>query len=534
MSTPSEPKWDLFVSHASEDKISFVQPLVEALKKFGLRVWYDSNEVFVGGSLAEAIEAGLRQSMFGLIVLSPTYFKKEWTKKELKYYLSIEADGRGRILPIWHNIEIDDIRTLSPLLLDRYALSSALGIGEVARTLAVHLEQTRSASGQSIEALRPEAAARLLAGFKERSSSVVKSLSARPDPARVLIVDDNVEAAETLAVLLGMEFDVEAFTVITVEEALERLRERPVDLILLDIGLPGLDGYDGALAFHVEAPNTPIVHITGWGQPRDKEKAVHHAAYFVKPVDPDELTWLCADLLDPRGFYALCIRELGLGAANYRLLSETRRIAQEVLGQLSSDLALDSLINHKVQDFVRDYCRSQFCNDPRTSCATVLRERVVRLKKLITRRQRARDEPDGFLEAYLPDMQFEHPRLTLKAEFQPAAEALLDSSERGIFLRLCVMELVDNATESTEEPIAITISGRRRPTQGDYLIRVENSGPPIEKALASRLFVEGFSTRGAGRGMGLSLMASLAPRYNISLEAISLNPVCFGLRVRGV
>lgn len=61
--------FDLFVSHTSEDKDSFVRPLVEALTGEALTVWYDETELAPGCSLVETIERGLARSRFGVLVL---------------------------------------------------------------------------------------------------------------------------------------------------------------------------------------------------------------------------------------------------------------------------------------------------------------------------------------------------------------------------------------------------------------------------------------------------------------------------------
>lgn len=67
--------YDLFISHATEDKKDFVRPLVESLKKNNIEVWYDEISLNVGDSLRESIDKGLSKSRFGLVVLSPSFFR---------------------------------------------------------------------------------------------------------------------------------------------------------------------------------------------------------------------------------------------------------------------------------------------------------------------------------------------------------------------------------------------------------------------------------------------------------------------------
>lgn len=128
----------VFISHASEDKEAFVRVLADALRS-RMEVWYDEFELKIGDSLRETIELGLRDSDFGLVVLSKTFFRKEWTKKELNGLLSLEVGGRSRILPIWHNLSSQEVLEFSPVMADRVALSSNLPINEIVDHIAVQI-----------------------------------------------------------------------------------------------------------------------------------------------------------------------------------------------------------------------------------------------------------------------------------------------------------------------------------------------------------------------------------------------------------
>ena len=124
-------EWDVFISHASEDKESFVHPLAEELTRLGLRVWYDKFTLRLGDSLRETIDYGLRYSRFGIVVLSPHFFSKDWPKKELDGLVALEVAGRKVILPVWHNVTRDDVVRFSPILAGRLAVSSSTGLDNV-------------------------------------------------------------------------------------------------------------------------------------------------------------------------------------------------------------------------------------------------------------------------------------------------------------------------------------------------------------------------------------------------------------------
>ena len=118
-------QWDVFISHASEDKESFVRPLARALNNTGLLVWFDETALTVGDSLRGKIDEGLAQSRYGIVVLSPNFFAKRWPQQELDGLASKEVSGIKVILPIWHNIDFAGIQANSPMLAGRLAAQSS-------------------------------------------------------------------------------------------------------------------------------------------------------------------------------------------------------------------------------------------------------------------------------------------------------------------------------------------------------------------------------------------------------------------------
>lgn len=130
-------QFDLFISHASEDKEEFVRPLAEALQALGVDVWYDEFQLRVGDSLRRSIDKGLANSRFGVVVLSSAFFAKNWPQYELDGMVAREMNGVKVILPIWHRVTKDEVMRFSPTLADRVALNSSIkSIQEIAAELA--------------------------------------------------------------------------------------------------------------------------------------------------------------------------------------------------------------------------------------------------------------------------------------------------------------------------------------------------------------------------------------------------------------
>jgi hypothetical protein len=117
--------YDLFISHANEDKDAIARPLAQKLIEAGLSVWYDEFSLSFGDSLSESIDKGLKQSDYGLIILSHNFFSKNWPKRELAGLVAREViEGDKIILPIWHNLTASEVLSYSPTLADRKALST--------------------------------------------------------------------------------------------------------------------------------------------------------------------------------------------------------------------------------------------------------------------------------------------------------------------------------------------------------------------------------------------------------------------------
>jgi len=129
-------EWDVFISHATEDKAGVARPLAQQLGELGLRVWIDESELRVGDSLRESIDRGLARSRFGVVILSRAFFAKKWPQRELNGLLAREASGDKVVLPVWHGVDAGHVARHSPILADRVSLSTELGIERVAAELA--------------------------------------------------------------------------------------------------------------------------------------------------------------------------------------------------------------------------------------------------------------------------------------------------------------------------------------------------------------------------------------------------------------
>lgn len=104
-------------------------------------MWFDEIKIKVGQSIRRSIEAGIAQCRFGVVIVSPHFFAKQWTQAELDGLFGRKMNsGENLILPVWHHVSKDEVIQHSPLLAGIAALNSATmtidEIDEIADNLA--------------------------------------------------------------------------------------------------------------------------------------------------------------------------------------------------------------------------------------------------------------------------------------------------------------------------------------------------------------------------------------------------------------
>jgi hypothetical protein len=108
----------VFISHASEDKNAIVRPLATELERLSVKVWYDEFSLKLGDSLSVSIDKGLKESRFGLLVLSKSFLCKNWPEYEYRSLLTRQIDGENVILPLWYGVTKEDVKGYSLFLAD--------------------------------------------------------------------------------------------------------------------------------------------------------------------------------------------------------------------------------------------------------------------------------------------------------------------------------------------------------------------------------------------------------------------------------
>ena len=117
-------QYDVFISHASEDKSEVARPLATSLQELGLRVWYDEFELRIGDDLVTKLNAGINGSRFGIVVLSQAFFAKRWTMHELNMLERHWVLDNRLLFPVWHNITLEELSAYRAWLANIIGLST--------------------------------------------------------------------------------------------------------------------------------------------------------------------------------------------------------------------------------------------------------------------------------------------------------------------------------------------------------------------------------------------------------------------------
>ena len=112
------PEYDVFISHANQDK--------ESLQKLGISIFYDKESLEWGDNWKERILNGTKKAEFAIIVISENFFDREWTERELSEFLNRQnRNGQKLILPIVHNITMQQLQEKYPNVADIQAIDSS-------------------------------------------------------------------------------------------------------------------------------------------------------------------------------------------------------------------------------------------------------------------------------------------------------------------------------------------------------------------------------------------------------------------------
>lgn len=120
------PEFDVFISHANKDKDELIEELYHSLNILGISIFYDKESLEWGDNWKDRILNGTKKAEFAIIVISDNFFDREWTERELVEFLNRQnRNGQKLILPILHNITVEQLKKKYPAVADIQAIDSS-------------------------------------------------------------------------------------------------------------------------------------------------------------------------------------------------------------------------------------------------------------------------------------------------------------------------------------------------------------------------------------------------------------------------
>ena len=529
-------EWDVFISHASVDKENLVRPLAAALAERGLRVWYDEHSLKVGDSIRRGIEQGLTHSRYGIVVLSKD-FLKEWPQKELDFLFASESDGELRILPVWHEVSLGDVREVFPLLADRVAANTSLGleavVNDLIRVINPHLiddhsnqrkeadpnhkipkDVTQRINDHLIEFTELDTESKLLASY------------------RILVVDDDHGMGRTLKHWFGtMNVDVDvAYDGL---DALQHMKDRHYEFVLSDIRMPKMDGMEMIAIMNERYPETPIIVMSGAIANFEDIDYLPYVVALSKPFDPEELSSLAYDVVHAEGLHSLIKNECSsVYPSLYKLLVECRWITHKFLESYKSNELFESALRHKLKETIGDFCRALQEGWPPIDHAWQLRTKLQRLRFFMQQIDLgAKTGLTKLVKGVVEDVESEHPAIKVDTTRVHPLPPSVSGTNAEKLLAFCLLEFIDNAVDVIQSEGELRITIRQKQTRNSLFLSVSNNGPQIPENLAVRIFEESVTTKGKGRGMGLFIIKRLADRFQGRVWLNQENGVQFAVEV---
>jgi two-component system, sensor histidine kinase len=275
--------------------VNLASVISQALESVEPLMRENRHKVFVAGGYAPAYVNGDHARLVQCVANILTNASK-YTDPGGEIRIEMHSDGRRAVITITDNgvgipaellPQIFDLFVQSNRSLDRSQGGLGIGLSVVRRLIEMHGGSVSAASGGPGRGARFEIILPVIDPAGEvREEPSEQTAACR----RILIVDDNADSADSLAMILNLCGHM-AEPVHGAAEALERAAALDPEIVLLDIGLPGMDGYEVARLLRSRGSSARLVALTGYGQPEDVRRAEDAGfdTHLVKPVDLQHL-----------------------------------------------------------------------------------------------------------------------------------------------------------------------------------------------------------------------------------------------------
>jgi len=548
---PTEFQYDVFLSHNSADKAR-VRKLAERLKQAGLRVWFDEWIIQPGDDIYLAIERGLEVSCTLVLCLSPAALGSDWVGLERSTVLFRDPANAGRrMIPLL----LADCKLPDALRRYKYvdyreeaekAFSELFGTlqptsPEVLRPPSTpKKDKAKNGPQHGIDAEQTkisefqQAFADYIYG-PQQGQYPIADLGAR---RRILVIDDDEGILKLFEAIIRRRYpNIEVITAIDGVNALEVFEPGTFAVVITDIVMPrGIFGFDLAERMLASDPDIIVVAMSGYIGEGSNIAHFYEVGGFRFHQKPISLETLC-ETLDtalngrlPRIFRSLNLicQNPGLLLQNLQNISDSVRF---ILSHAKKEGHIaHSLLRHKLKHTLADFLKSVGTENNIVAKAQAVNMQAKSLCRLAWVTAKASDSAfPSFLRQYVKDLQTEHPGLNVRLRMESAVDEAIRGCSAETILALVSCELLDNAINAVSSKGRISMDVAHLQSTQQLSIVIQDNGPGVARANLERLFQQGFSTKGEGRGLGLHLVREAVRRLGGKVTYKTLKGACFSV-----
>jgi signal transduction histidine kinase len=335
-------------------------------------------------------------------------------------------------------------------------------------------------------------------------------------PLSALVVDDEASVLRLATVMLRSAFPGMRVVVASDGEiALRILKEETFGILITDLTMPRMTGAE--LIKHVARfdPSLPIVIASGFADDLDGDLLEQSVDFVLsKPYQLQTLASVVSHCFHSsasefhRSFRQMC-RGLRLDS-----LEQARVQYQQIRSPTLVTNVTHSLINHKAAHCVNDFVRLTLPGNDIAAAYKTLRTQLSYLGRLRTTMSNSGTlSPLTFLKQYALDQEKRIDTVSITVKARTEDEACVEEVEASSDLILILTELVDNAISATEGTGKVVVAFSVLLSSRSLMVTVADDGPGIPREIQPRIFDNGFSTKGSGRGFGLFLAKEALSRH---------------------
>ena len=355
--------------------------------------------------------------------------------------------------------------------------------------------------------------------------------SSRLDGLRILIVDDEELVTELLTRFLEGG-GAEVWSETRPDRVPEILRQQNFDLVLTDLRMPKIDGMEILHLVRKDYPDMPVIVMSGHVGSEDGVSEIMEAgaAGFIRKPFPRRArlcTYIRGIANDTRGEESL--RNIWPDyAITFHVLMRCQTIIRGFLKRYDSLDLFQTALRHKLKECVYSYAQSVQPDEPGEPSATALVGQLQKIDKLM--RHVLLGNAKGLVDymgAMQRDLEHTDPGLGLEVQVLSPVIGLGEFFDIQAALTLSAVELMDNARDAVGPQGQIRIQIREHESTQAISLKLWCNSAPISPELAERIFEEGVSTKGTGRGMGLAIVKAMVTRLQGQVRLLQHDGVTF-------